>query len=801
MRRSCPLAVLLHAGARRALVAPPAAAAVIWSRSSPGSVAGRHRRTRSDGSGRLFVVEQGGADPDPHAGVVLATPFLDVRGPRRAFAAASTDCSASRSIRSFATNGHFYVDYTRKSDGATVIARFTVSAANPDVADPASAHDAADDRAAVSNHNGGALRSVPTASCTSAWATAAAATTSMARSATRRTRRRCSGKILRIDVDGGSPVRDPAGQSVRDRRGGPAGDLGARLAQSVAILVRSRDRRPVHRRRRAGRVRGDRLAAGRNRRRRQFRLARMEGTMHGTGRRRRATTPALTPPVLDVHARQGCSVTGGYVYRGTHRACAGRALRVRRLLQRPHLGRAARRRRALADASSAHRAIRSASSAKTRRASFTSPNYAAGDIYQFAAETPTGRRHRVLQRRARSLFHHSLPAESTRSTPARSAAGSAPARRSGYSAPRRSEPGLPVLHSAGAGRLALLLGERGRMRDVPQVSRASSESARGDVRVPARRRPAAHARRARRPVYRIWNHRADSNHRYTTDARCATRWSRGAASPKATVPTRRDVRAAVASDARSQRGRGSLCAELNGHWRRRSHDSSRPHRHGGQRESAVAKRLIPQRNPFEEEIHEARIVAARARRGARIRLAAAAADINVGVTLSATGPAASLGIPQKNTIELLPTTIGGEKINWIVLDDASDTTKAVTNTRKLIERGQGRRDHRLDDHAQFAGDDRRRRRRRDADDFDRSVGADHRPPEPEDPWVFKTPQNDALMADAIAVSMKANGVKTMGYIGFADAYGDGWLAEMKRRRRPPASRSSPRRSTTATTRR
>ena len=64
--------------------------------------------------------------------------------------------------------------------------------------------------------------------------------------------------------------------------------------------------------------------------------------------------------------------------------------------------------------------------------------------------------------------------------------------------------------------------------------------------------------------------------------------------------------------------------------------------------------------------------------------APARADVNVGVTLSATGPAASLGIPEKNTFEILPTTIAGEKINWIILDDASDTTKAVTNTRKLI---------------------------------------------------------------------------------------------------------------------
>src|SRR5438045_2864370 len=69
---------------------------------------------------------------------------------------------------------------------------------------------------------------------------------------------------------------------------------------------------------------------------------------------------------------------------------------------------------------------------------------------------------------------------------------------------------------------------------------------------------------------------------------------------------------------------------------------------------------------------------------ASVPAASAWADINIGVTLSATGPAASLGIPERNTIEILPTTIGGEKIHWIVLDDGSDTTRAVTNARKLI---------------------------------------------------------------------------------------------------------------------
>ena len=64
--------------------------------------------------------------------------------------------------------------------------------------------------------------------------------------------------------------------------------------------------------------------------------------------------------------------------------------------------------------------------------------------------------------------------------------------------------------------------------------------------------------------------------------------------------------------------------------------------------------------------------------------AAAQAQIKVGITVSATGPAASLGIPEKNTFDLVPRTIGGQNVTYIVLDDASDTTKAVTNAKKLI---------------------------------------------------------------------------------------------------------------------
>jgi branched-chain amino acid transport system substrate-binding protein len=160
----------------------------------------------------------------------------------------------------------------------------------------------------------------------------------------------------------------------------------------------------------------------------------------------------------------------------------------------------------------------------------------------------------------------------------------------------------------------------------------------------------------------------------------------------------------------------------------------------------------------------------------------AQAQINVGVTLSATGPAASLGIPEKNTFELLPTTIGGQKVNWIVLDDGSDTTKAVTNTKKLISEdkvdvvvGSTITPNSLAMVDVVA----------DAETPMISMAASARivdPANPKTKWVFKTPQSDSLMADAIAIHMKANGVKTMGYIGFADGYGDGWLAEISARR-------------------
>jgi branched-chain amino acid transport system substrate-binding protein len=160
--------------------------------------------------------------------------------------------------------------------------------------------------------------------------------------------------------------------------------------------------------------------------------------------------------------------------------------------------------------------------------------------------------------------------------------------------------------------------------------------------------------------------------------------------------------------------------------------------------------------------------------------ASARADVNVGVTICATGPAASLGIPTRNTIALLPSTIGGVKVNYLVLDDATDSTTAVKNARKLTSEnavdvivGSNSTPASLAmiDVAAETGTPMI------------SLAAGSRIVEPMDEkrrWVFKTPQHDQLMAAAIVEHMASHGIKTAAYIGFADAYGDSWWNEFSK---------------------
>jgi branched-chain amino acid transport system substrate-binding protein len=156
------------------------------------------------------------------------------------------------------------------------------------------------------------------------------------------------------------------------------------------------------------------------------------------------------------------------------------------------------------------------------------------------------------------------------------------------------------------------------------------------------------------------------------------------------------------------------------------------------------------------------------------------AQLKVGLTLSLTGPAASLGIPEKNTVDLMPKKIGGLDVTYIVLDDASDTTKAVTNTKKLITEdkvdiiiGSTTTPNSMAMIDVVA----------DGETPNISLGGSARIVDianPKTKWVFKVSQHDSLMADAIAVHAKAGGITSIGFIGYNDAYGEGWLVEMRR---------------------
>ncbi|MBP6130353.1 ABC transporter substrate-binding protein [Thauera sp.] len=158
---------------------------------------------------------------------------------------------------------------------------------------------------------------------------------------------------------------------------------------------------------------------------------------------------------------------------------------------------------------------------------------------------------------------------------------------------------------------------------------------------------------------------------------------------------------------------------------------------------------------------------------------AAHAQLKVGITVSATGPAASLGIPERNTVELMPKEIAGQKVTYVVLDDASDTTSAVKNIRKLVSEDKvdvvlgsttspnslGMIDVAAESQTPMI-----------------AWAASSRIVEPVDEkrrWVFKTPQNDSHMSTAIVSHMTSNNVKNVAFIGFADAYGEGWYEQFK----------------------
>lgn len=151
--------------------------------------------------------------------------------------------------------------------------------------------------------------------------------------------------------------------------------------------------------------------------------------------------------------------------------------------------------------------------------------------------------------------------------------------------------------------------------------------------------------------------------------------------------------------------------------------------------------------------------------------AAALADINIGVSLSLTGPGSGLGIPMQKQLQLFPKTIGGEKVNLIILDDATDPGKGAANARRFVT------EDKVDlifgscitavaaamtDIASEAG-------------TVQVAGSPVGVPEGKDKWLFRLPQSNVVMGHAVVEHMKKHGVKTVGFLGYTDAYGQQWL--------------------------
>lgn len=148
--------------------------------------------------------------------------------------------------------------------------------------------------------------------------------------------------------------------------------------------------------------------------------------------------------------------------------------------------------------------------------------------------------------------------------------------------------------------------------------------------------------------------------------------------------------------------------------------------------------------------------------------------VKIGVVVSASGPTAVVGIPQRNTAALLPTQVGDLRLEYTVLDDASDTTQSVTGVKKLI----------AEQHIDaligppgtpnamavlpFIAESK-------VPMLSPTGGAAVVLPMTEQKkWVFKTTQNDDVIARALVAYMKAQGVKTVGLIGTNDPYGENW---------------------------
>lgn len=150
-------------------------------------------------------------------------------------------------------------------------------------------------------------------------------------------------------------------------------------------------------------------------------------------------------------------------------------------------------------------------------------------------------------------------------------------------------------------------------------------------------------------------------------------------------------------------------------------------------------------------------------------------QVRIGLMVSATGPTSAIGIPQKNTGDILPKRIGDATVEYISLEDGGDTTRAVQNVKKLVQ------ENHID---ALIGPSTTPNAFAILDVIAEAkvpmmatvgTSAVVEPLDAKKRWVYKTTQNDDLIAAALLRHMQKNGVHTVGFIGFNDPYGDNWL--------------------------
>src|SRR6187455_176594 len=155
-------------------------------------------------------------------------------------------------------------------------------------------------------------------------------------------------------------------------------------------------------------------------------------------------------------------------------------------------------------------------------------------------------------------------------------------------------------------------------------------------------------------------------------------------------------------------------------------------------------------------------------------------EIVIGITITTTGPAAALGIPERNALEFVPKEIGGVPIKVITLDDGGDPTAATTNARRFVTESK----------ADIIMGSATTPPTIAVSNVANEAGIPHfgLAPFPVSPerakWSVVMPQPVPIMGKVLYQHMKAHNIKTVGYIGYSDSYGDLWFNDIKKQGEP-----------------